>query len=79
MSDFDLEILETTPVEYRCYCSRDRMEKALISMGVEEMEALIQEQGQAELACHFCDNVQNFSREELEALLVSMKQDLKEE
>ena len=79
MSDFDLEILETTPIEYRCYCSRDRMEKALISMGVEEMEALIQEQGQAELACHFCDNVQKFSREELEALLASMKQDLKEE
>ena len=79
MSDFDLEILETSPIEYRCYCSRERMEKALISMGVEEMEALIEEQGQAELACHFCDNVQHFSREELEALLASMKQDLKEE
>ena len=79
MSDFELEILETSPIEYRCYCSRERMEKALISMGVEEMEALIEEQGHAELACHFCDNVQNFSREELEALLASMKQDLKEE
>ena len=79
MSDFELEILETTPIEYRCYCSRERMEKALISMGVEEMEALIEEQGSAELACHFCDNVQKFSREELEALLESMKQDLKEE
>ena len=79
MSDFELEILETTPIEYRCYCSRERMEKALISMGVEEMEALIEEQGQAELACHFCDNVQHFSMEELEALLVSMKRDLEEE
>ena len=79
MSDFELEILETTPIEYRCYCSRERMEKALISMGVEEMEALIEEQGQAELACHFCDNVQHFSKEELEALLVSMKRDLEEE
>ena len=73
MSDFELEILETTPVEYRCYCSRERMEKALISMGVEEMEALIEEQGSAELSCHFCDNVQQFSREELEALLETMK------
>jgi molecular chaperone Hsp33 len=52
------------------------MEKALISMGVEEMEALIAEQGSAELACHFCDNVQNFSREELEALLADMKESL---
>ena len=73
MSDFELEILETTPVEYRCYCRRERMEKALISMGVEEMEALIEEQGSAELSCHFCDNVQQFSREELEALLETMK------
>ena len=73
MSDFELEILETTPIEYRCYCSRERMEKALISMGVEEMEALIEEQGGAELNCHFCDNVQQFSREELEALLETMK------
>ena len=42
-------------------------------MGVEEMEALIEEQGSAELSCHFCDNVQQFSREELEALLETMK------
>ena len=32
MSDFELEILETSPIEYRCYCSRERMEKALISL-----------------------------------------------
>lgn len=73
MSDFELEILETSPIEYRCYCSRERMEKALISMGVEEMEALIEEQGSAELSCHFCDNVQFFSKEELEELLAEMK------
>ena len=35
MSDFELEILEKTPIEYRCYCSRDRMERALISLGPE--------------------------------------------
>ena len=75
-ADSELEILESTPIEYRCYCSRERMEKALISMGVEEMEALIAEQGSAELACHFCDNVQNFSREELETLLADMKESL---
>ena len=79
MSDFELEILETTPIEYRCYCSRERMEKALISMGVEEMEALIEEQGSAELSCHFCDNVQQFSREELENLLETMKKNLNDD
>ena len=38
LSDFDVEILETSPISYRCYCSRDRVERALISMGVEELE-----------------------------------------
>ena len=37
MSDFELEILVSTPIEYRCYCSRDRMESALISLGPEEL------------------------------------------
>ena len=73
MSDFELEILETSPIEYRCYCSRERMEKALISLGVEEMESLIAEQGSAELTCQFCDNVQTFTREDLEGLLKEMR------
>ena len=70
MPDFDLEILETSPIAYRCYCSRDRMARALISLGAKELRALIDEQGQAELTCRFCDNVQHFTREELEALLL---------
>ena len=73
MSDFELEILETSPIEYRCYCSRERMEKALISLGVEEMQNLIDEQGSAELTCQFCDNVQTFTREDLEGLLDGMR------
>ena len=67
----ELEILEKRPVEYRCDCSRARMERALISLGREELRAMIDEQGSAELTCRFCDNVQRFSREELEALLAS--------
>ena len=73
MSDFDLEILEKTPIEYRCYCSRDRMERALISLGPEELSNLIAEQGEAELCCQFCDNVQLFTREDLEGLLADMQ------
>jgi len=74
MSDFELEILETAPIEYRCYCSRDRMERALISMGREELDAMIREQGDAELTCRFCDNVQHFSKTELESLLDGMSE-----
>ena len=65
----ELEILEKRPVEYRCDCSRERMERALISLGREELRAMIAEQGGAALTCRFCDNVQTFSREDLEALL----------
>ena len=65
----ELEILEKRPVEYRCDCSRERMERALISLGREGLRAMIAEQGGAELTCRFCDNVQTFSREDLEALL----------
>lgn len=66
-----LEVLEKRPIAYRCDCSRERMERALISLGREELRAMIDEQGSAELTCRFCDNVQRFSREELEALLAS--------
>ena len=73
LSDFDLEILERSPIEYRCYCSRERMERALISLGPEELQAMVDEQGSAELTCRFCDNVQHFSRRDLEELIRSME------
>ena len=73
LSDFELEILETSPIEYRCYCSRERMERALISLGPEQLRSLMEEQGSAELTCQFCDNVQTFTREQLQGLLDGMK------
>jgi len=73
MSDFDLKILETTPVEYRCYCSRERVERALISLGAEELENILKEQGSCELNCQFCDEVYRFSGEQLQALLDDMQ------
>ncbi len=72
LSDFQLESLEKHPVEYRCYCSRDRVTRALISMGREELSSLIQDQGQADLTCQFCDKVYHYSQEQLEALLAEM-------
>ena len=72
LADFDVTILEKHPVEYRCYCSEDRVTRALISMGKEELADLIAEQGKAELSCQFCDKVYHYSKEELEALLASL-------
>jgi len=67
----ELEVLEKCPVEYRCDCSRARMERALISLGREELRGMIDEQGGAELTCRFCDRVEQFTKEDLEALLAS--------
>ena len=72
LSDFELEVLEESPVEYRCYCSRERVTRALVSLGREELRALIDEQGEAELTCQFCDRVYHYDRGELEALLASI-------
>lgn len=72
LADFDLEVLETVPVEYRCYCSRERMRNALISMGKTELKSLIDEVGRAEMTCQFCDAVHVFEKEDLEELLASL-------
>lgn len=70
--DFLIDNSQVTP-EYYCGCSKDRMERALISIGKEELEAIIKEQGEAELNCQFCDNKYKFSKEELEDLLKKAK------
>ena len=73
LSDFEVEILETCPITYRCYCSRDRVERALISMGVAELEDMMAQQGGCELGCQFCDETYRFSAQELRELLDFIK------
>ena len=68
LDGFELEVLETAPVEYRCYCTRERVSRALISLGRDELTSLIEDQGGAELTCQFCDKVYRFDREELTRL-----------
>ncbi len=73
MSDFDLRILESSEVAYKCYCSRERVERALISLGTEELEGILREQGSCQLTCQFCDAVYDFSGEDLQMLLDGLK------
>lgn len=68
LGEFQLEVLETAPIEYRCYCTRERVSRALISLGKGELDSLIKEQGGAELTCQFCDKVYRFDEEELRLL-----------
>lgn len=63
------EVLERTPLRFHCGCSRERMEKALISLGRKELEGLIQEDQGAELGCHFCHNQYRFTTDDLKQLL----------
>ena len=74
MSDFDLKILETCPVEYRCYCSRERVERALISLGRTELEQMLSEQGGCQLTCQFCDAVYEFTAEDIQRLLKNLRE-----
>lgn len=72
--DFDM-IMENKPIVpmYECKCSKERMERALISIGKKELEDLIEDQGEAELTCQFCDKKYTFSKEALEELLKKAK------
>jgi molecular chaperone Hsp33 len=63
------KILDQTPIRYHCSCSRERMERALISLGRKELTALIEEDQGAELVCHFCHNKYFFTTEQLRELL----------
>ena len=73
--DMVLELNAPSPT-YKCTCSRERMERALISLGKKEISDIIEEQGSAEMTCRFCDNVYTFSREELGELMDKAKGEL---
>ncbi len=60
--------LESTELFFRCGCSRDKVERALLSLGKTELERMIEEQGEAAVTCEFCKQQYRFERSELEAL-----------
>ncbi len=61
--------LETVEVEYKCYCSRERVEKALISIGRKELTEIMQEGKAFPVECQFCDTVYSFTPEDIRELL----------
>ena len=68
LKNFEVEVLYEQEIEYKCNCSKDRVEKALISMGREELKSMAEEMDEAEINCHFCDKIYKFSKAELTAL-----------
>lgn len=72
--DENPELIEDSlKIEYECDCSRDKFEQGLISIGKEELEKIIKEDGKASIRCQFCNKEYNFTKEELEALLEETK------
>jgi len=69
LGDFSMEMLETTPVEYRCYCSRSRVESTLISLGREELQDIVRGGETVEVDCQFCDTLYAFTPEDVAAIL----------
>lgn len=69
LGDFGLEILDKMPTEFACNCSRERIEKALISVGKQELQNMIDDGETIEVNCHFCNKNYPFTVEELKDLL----------
>lgn len=70
---FEFEITQKRDTKYFCNCSRERVERALISIGEKELTDIIENDKKAQLTCHFCDKVYDFSEEELKTLLKQAK------
>lgn len=69
LGEFGLEITDRTPVSFRCDCSRERVEKVLLSLGKKDLQEMISEGKEVELHCHFCNKNYTFSVEEVERLM----------
>lgn len=72
-ADIPFTTLEKYVLAFRCSCSRERVEKALISLGLEDLASLLEQQEQTAVTCEFCHENYVFSREELERLLGEMR------
>ncbi len=69
VTDQTLFFYENIKTAYFCPCSKERMARALISLGKKELETIIKEDHKAELSCRFCNNRYTFSEEELKKML----------
>lgn len=65
----DLEIVDMMPASFYCNCSKERVEKAIISVGKKEITEMIREEKPIEVNCHFCNTAYTFTPQELQELL----------
>ena len=63
------ELIGRDRLEWACDCSRDKMERALVAVGRDEIQSMLEHEGRAELHCHFCRRTECFERADLERIL----------
>lgn len=68
LPEFNIDILDTEKCEYKCNCSRERVEKAIISVGKEELLEMAKDES-TEVKCHFCPSVYKFTSENIKSLI----------
>ena len=68
LNDTKVEVLEKMPVQFRCDCSKEKFATAIITLGADEIQAMIDEDHGAEAVCSFCGNKYHFDETELAAL-----------
>ena len=73
--DLGILFMETTEVSYKCYCSRDRVEAALISIGEKELTQIVEEGKILPVECQFCDTVYEFTPDDVRQMLTRAKEE----
>lgn len=73
LEGFDMEINDTIPTQFYCNCSKERVERALISIGRKDIQEMIDEGKEIEMNCHFCNKNYTFTVEELKKILKECK------
>ena len=72
--DENVEIIEDSIVpEFKCDCSKEHMQDALMTIGKEELNDIIEKEGKAELVCHFCNKKYQFDKQDLENILKNIE------
>lgn len=70
--EVEYKVLSKAPLQFKCDCSKEKFARGLAGLGRAELAAIIEEDGQAEVVCHFCEDKYQFSKEELEKILINL-------
>ncbi len=74
LEDFEIETLEKTNIQWKCNCSKEKTIEMLKTIGIDELESIIVEDGEAEVVCQFCNEKYQINKQELEEILIEVKE-----